>query len=465
MNGAPVLLGEKLHIKWPFSERLYKTEYKTFSESREQIDAGDIAHVKTKGSSRFGGLSPSSWTKSQLAMLTFVIAAVVQMIAVVTMQVLIIVNGGHGGRLMEFKPCLSGALQIAIDCSEKANWSNMSIPSFGKDKPVYVGFIIALTVYNAMLCFYALYGKHFLEIIAFLIVNILTTLYAGFEAWQFRPFGPNCTDWPVAGLLAFASVAVLFVFTAVFVPLALYMYRDFGWKVYKDVNCKHEMRKYYQWYEAVSSGVKLLILFTVVFSVAQLTLLLTPDNYEFGLTIILVVVAVVAYFVVQLTIHYNSLTGYLAIAITGILMFFYYTFKIVRFATESCPICLNLKDSLNAEYKSLQFLLETCAKSSNATLNAESDRSIQFQNLVIFASVNIVTTFIVFAIFFGFWCCQPGDQLMDHFQNNPSMMVRIMCYHRGKKTLYKQIKEAIHKVFGCPVEKPHAYDQVLDADE
>lgn len=78
MNGAPVLLGEKLHIKWPFSERLYKTEYKTFSESREQIDAGDIAHVKTKGSSRFGGLSPSSWTKSQLAMLTFVIAAVVQ---------------------------------------------------------------------------------------------------------------------------------------------------------------------------------------------------------------------------------------------------------------------------------------------------------------------------------------------------------------------------------------------------
>ena len=39
----------------------------------------------------------------------------------------------------------------------------------------------------------------------------------------------------------------------------------------------------------------------VVFSVAQLTLLLTPDNYEFELTIILVVVALVAYFVVQLT--------------------------------------------------------------------------------------------------------------------------------------------------------------------
>ena len=55
-----------------------------------------------------------------------------------------------------------------------------------------------------------------------------------------------------------------------------------------------------------------------------------------------------------------------------------------RFATQSCPICFKLKNSLNAEYKSLQFLLETCTKTSNATLNSESDRSIQFQNLVIF---------------------------------------------------------------------------------
>ncbi|KAL5475161.1 hypothetical protein EMCRGX_G027227 [Ephydatia muelleri] len=484
MNDAPVLVNEKFHVtsKWPFSERHYKMEYKPLSEEGEQIDARDVAHVHTKRSSRgkrFGGLSPRSWSKSQLAVLGFVIAAAVQtslfsspspqshllyimVIAVVTMQVLIIVNGGHGGRLMELKSCLSDSLQMAIDCSEKANWSNMTIPSFGKDKPVYVGFIIALTVYNAMLCFYALYGKHFLEIIAFLIVNILTTLYASFEVWQFRPFGPNCTEWPVAGQLAIASVAVLFVFTAVFVPLALYMYRDFGWKVYKDVNCNHQMRKYYQWYEAISSGVKLLILFTVVFSVAQLTLLLTPDNYEFELTIILVVVAVVAYFVLQLTIHYNSFAGYLVIACTGLLLFCYYAFKVIRFATQSCPICFKLKNSLNAEYKSLQFLLETCTKTSNATLNSESDRSIQFQNLVIFASVNFITTIIVFVIYFGFWCHQPGDKLVDHFKNNPSMMVRVMCYGRGKETLHEQIKKATGTIFGCSVEKPRCHPLEFD---
>ncbi|KAL5475180.1 hypothetical protein EMCRGX_G027247 [Ephydatia muelleri] len=321
---------------------------------------------------------------------------VLGLIAVVTMQVLIIVNGGHGGRLMELKPCLSDSLQMAIDCSEKANWSNMTIPSFGKDKPVYVGFIIALTVYNAMLCFYA--------------------------------------------------VAVLFVFTAVFVPLALYMYRDIGWKVYKDVNCNHQMRSECPVQQCVDGGI-------VVFSVAQLTLLLTPDNYEFELTIILVVVAVI---------HNNSFAGYLVIACTGLLLFCYYAFKVIRFATQSCPICFKLKNSLNAEYKSLQFLLETCTKTSNATLNSESDRSIQFQNLVIFASVNFITTIIVFVIYFGFWCHQPGDKLVDHFKNNPSMMVRVMCYGRGKETLHEQIKKATGTIFGCSVEKPRCHPLEVD---
>eukprot|EP00731_Ephydatia_muelleri_P021731 Em0014g322a len=226
---------------------------------------------------------------------------------------------------------LCGLCTVEQKCSWRLKCQNSTASarwSFGKDKPVYVGFIIALTVYNAMLCFYALYGKHFLEIIAFLIVNILTTLYASFEVWQFRPFGPNCTEWPVAGQLAIASVAVLFVFTAVFVPLALYMYCDFGWKVYKDVNCNHQMR----------------------------------------------------------------------------------------------------------------------------------------------TSVNFITTIIVFVIYFGFWCHQPGDKLVDHslyvlsptVKNNPSMMVRVMCYGRGKDTLHEQLKKATGTIFGCSVEKPQYHSFEVD---
>ena len=58
---------------------------------------------------------------------------------------------------------------------------------------------------------------------------------------------------------------------------------------------------------------------------------------------------------------------------------------VLRFSTESCPVCFKLKDSLNSEYIALTFVLGTCTNStSNVTLIAGSDRSIQFQNLVIF---------------------------------------------------------------------------------
>ncbi|KAL5475179.1 hypothetical protein EMCRGX_G027246 [Ephydatia muelleri] len=176
---------------------------------------------------------------------------------------------------------LCGLCTVEQKCSWRLKCQNSTASarwSFGKDKPVYVGFIIALTVYNAMLCFYA--------------------------------------------------VAVLFVFTAVFVPLALYMYCDFGWKVYKDVNCNHQMR----------------------------------------------------------------------------------------------------------------------------------------------TSVNFITTIIVFVIYFGFWCHQPGDKLVDHslyvlsptVKNNPSMMVRVMCYGRGKDTLHEQLKKATGTIFGCSVEKPQYHSFEVD---
>ena len=47
---------------------------------------------------------------------------------VVAMQVLIIIEGGHGGRLPEFQHCLSDDLERAINCSMEANWNNVTIP-------------------------------------------------------------------------------------------------------------------------------------------------------------------------------------------------------------------------------------------------------------------------------------------------------------------------------------------------
>eukprot|EP00731_Ephydatia_muelleri_P021752 Em0014g343a len=152
----------------------------------------------------------------------------------------------------------------------------------------------------------------------------------------------------------------------------------------------------------------------IVFSVAQLSLLLLSTDAEFVLTIILVVVVIVAYFVVQLTIHNNSLTGYLFVGVAGVLLIAYYGFKIVRFAAADCPTCITQKKASLKEINTLNDLLRNCAPDFNATLSSdEANRSLQFQNLVIFGMVNIITVIVVFIIFVGFWCHQPGKKIME----------------------------------------------------
>lgn len=186
-------------------------------------------------------------------------------------------------------------------------------------------------------------------------------------------------------------MGILFAFTILFVTMTFYIYHDFGWKIYKHVDCNHQMRskwsdvrnqmivvsfpEYYQWYEAVSSGIKLVILFTVshnyLIGISQMysshidcvlggtASAVTVANRSWicadhhigdsGYCCILHCSTKCALFTARMSmqrlscilflvshlftlqIHYNSFTGYLLIAITGILLFFYYAFKIERY--------------------------------------------------------------------------------------------------------------------------------------
>ena len=50
------------------------------------------------------------------------------MIAVVLLQTKVWFEGGHGKTVLQFRNCVSESLQMAINCSVTANWTNVSIP-------------------------------------------------------------------------------------------------------------------------------------------------------------------------------------------------------------------------------------------------------------------------------------------------------------------------------------------------
>ena len=65
-----------------------------------------------------------------------------------------------------------------------------------------------------------------------------------------------------------------------------------------------------------------------------------------------------------------------------------------RFAKEDCPVCSQLKNALEKEYNDLEDLYHVCIDNKTA-LNAETDRSIQFENLVIFGWLFILIAHVI----------------------------------------------------------------------
>ncbi|KAL5457106.1 hypothetical protein EMCRGX_G034345 [Ephydatia muelleri] len=354
-------------------------------------------------------LSMTSWI--------FLVLAFIQVFLISGLQIAIAVLGKFRTTtgLSEYNSCLNTDVQKAIKCAVEAN-QTVSIPSFGRDKEIYIYLFLFLTL-NA---------QNYIELIAFGIINLLTMGYAALQVWQFRGYGGTCPLITNIGYMALTSVMVLFVFTVVFTTLSVFLFFEFGWKVYKSVGCNSNLIDCYRIYHVFLSAVKILILFTVVFSIAQVVLLLSTSDYEFGLTIVLAVAAILSYWVINVIIRREWLPGYFLLLFLGaILVPAYYMFKIQRFATRQCPTCIRRDVELKMEKERIINLLNNLTDLSdpncmNITMLNETmfpdDRSLELQNLVIVALVNLVTSLVVLLVFVIVWK-QRGKGLKKLFKN------------------------------------------------
>eukprot|EP00731_Ephydatia_muelleri_P021657 Em0014g248a len=245
--------------------------------------------------------------------------------------------------------CLTPSQQILRDCVD--SYGKNSEPNLlGDDKLIYIIFFIGLTAYNLVLCIYSLKQQDRVEVFAFAITNTLTLLYAGLQVYQFRGYGGNCGALTTIGWIAVANMTVLSLFAPVFWVLSALTYFEFGWKIYKHGNLMSAVRRnYFHWYELFISGF-FYIGFQITFGIAEVVLLLPPDDPEFGLTIVMLVAVVV--------VQMEFLLAYICIALLSVLLIAYYVFKVGRFASHSCPLCRNL-DSRN---KLNQTLIDICSQ-------------------------------------------------------------------------------------------------------
>ncbi|KAL5457089.1 hypothetical protein EMCRGX_G034328 [Ephydatia muelleri] len=374
-------------------------------------------------------LSMTSWI--------FLVLAFIQVFLISGLQIAIAVLGKFRTTtgLSEYDSCLNTDVQKAIKCAVEAN-QTVSIPSFGRDKEIYIYLFLFLTLKT----------QNYIELIAFGIINLVTMGYAALQVWQFRGYGGSCPLITNIGYMALTSVMVFFVFTVVFTTLSVFLFFEFGWKVYKSVGCNSELIGCYEAYKVFVSAVKILILFTVVFSIAQVVLLLSTSDSEFGLSIVLAVAAILSYWVINAIVCREWLAGYFLLLVFGaIVVPAYYIYEVKRFATRQCPTCIRRDVELKMEKERIINLLNNLTDLSdpnciNITLLNETmfpdDRSLELQNLVIVALVNLVTSLVVLLVFVILWK-QRGKGLKELFKNE------MIQFSKFSKDHVKEERDAI----------------------
>jgi hypothetical protein len=347
----------------------------------------------------------------------FLLLAFLQAALVVGCQVAIAVLGNfRSGRLEEYVECF----EESIELDNGSLPLNVTFPTFGRDKEIYVYFFISLVVYSFCLCFYALRVHNIVEVYMFLVINVLAIGYAGVQVFQFRGFGDDCDPITTVGYLALANALMLFVFTIVFVIMSRSIYVEFGWKIYTRVGCNSDLRWYYRVYEVFMSGVKLLILFMLIFLVGQCVLLLYDGetiNYEFWIVIFAMIPATFAsYPITYWIVRHENIIGSIGLLITDLLIIAYTAYKIYRYATRSCPLCEDLVRELEEEVMLIQVQLNA----DNSTVAEIIDRIEQFEHLVLLGVINLVIAVLVLVVFL-YLLKQYRKGLKEHFASTTSM--------------------------------------------
>lgn len=121
------------------------------------------------------------------------------------------------------------------------------------------------------------------------IFNALFLLYAVVQIFEVRQSLPSTdanggvTDVPVHVLTTIIPIVVS-VAEIAYIALGWQIWREFGWKVYKQLGADRQIKRMYAHYQIFVGIMKFDVFFFIAFSVQILGLILQKNNWEFYVT-------------------------------------------------------------------------------------------------------------------------------------------------------------------------------------
>ncbi|KAI9168453.1 hypothetical protein H9P43_007825 [Blastocladiella emersonii ATCC 22665] len=168
--------------------------------------------------------------------------------------------------------------------------------------PVYAALFACAQLYSVFLSFNATARENSIQLIALVLLNLCTVGYAGFQSvTQLTQLElellmrPPWSTSAAAGLsrlqidlvlgIAWAMPVLTAFFAAVTAVLALRLYREFGFAVYKKIGADRAVQDMYRVYLVLVTVVKLDLFFAFTFAVQYLALVMQVDLVDTPVTV------------------------------------------------------------------------------------------------------------------------------------------------------------------------------------
>lgn len=185
-----------------------------------------------------------------------------------------------------------------------------------KTVSVYLAVFVFGCVFQVLIAWDAVRLKNTMQLIGVLIFNIALTITAAVEIRQVRdalnaqtrisggipcPDSPNVlcpanSLFPSVERFLIAVAAVCFVAELVMAFLSFKLWKEFGWIIYQKIGADLRIRRLFFWYQLFIVFLKFSFFFGVGFTVIYLILVADTTDWEYGVTIAAVPIAVVALF-------------------------------------------------------------------------------------------------------------------------------------------------------------------------
>eukprot|EP00794_Sanderia_malayensis_P003737 gene3737-4259_t len=233
---------------------------------------------------------------------------------------------------------IQGAMIIVGD------FSSVSVGGLGPGRRIYMVLFLGAILYSCLLCLFAVKKQNYLEILAFVFQNYAYIVYSCIQVYHisFKKYKDHLLKRQInlVYLTIIDSIGLL-ILNFIFTYLAVKLYGEYGWKIYKRVRFNVKLRAAFHLYETVIMLVKMVVLFVAMYSICYTQTILRGQytNASFIMSMVFIPLSLLwAIFGIFSIRKENRPMAY--IYILGVAaVFVYFNFKIIRIATKTCIGC------------------------------------------------------------------------------------------------------------------------------